>query len=75
MSTHLRGLLMGSLDQTRHEPIAKRIRATMGDATVVDTTAALLVWEPKRVVPSYAIPDADIWRVIAYLKSASQCRK
>ena len=34
----------------------------MGDETVVDTTAALLVWEPKRVVPSYAIPDADIAR-------------
>jgi uncharacterized protein (DUF427 family) len=71
MSTHLRGLLMGSLDQTRHEPIAKRIRATMGDATVVDTTAALLVWEPKRVVPSYAIPDADIAGEIAAGPSAA----
>jgi mono/diheme cytochrome c family protein len=29
-----------------------------------------------RMVPfGGAIPDADIWRVIAYLKSASQCRK
>ena len=71
MSTHLRGLLMGSLDETRHEPIAKRIRATMGDATVVDTTAALLVWEPKRVVPSYAIPDADIAGEIAAGPSGS----
>jgi cytochrome c oxidase cbb3-type subunit 3 len=22
-----------------------------------------------------AIPDADIWRIVAYLKSASQCKK
>ena len=71
MSTHLRGLLMGSLDETRHEPIDKRIRATVGDETVVDTTAALLVWEPKRVVPSYAVPDADIAGEIATGPSAS----
>ena len=71
MSTHLRALLMGSLDELRHEPIDKRIRATMGDETVVDTTAALLVWEPKRVVPSYAIPDADIAAEIAAGPAAS----
>jgi len=65
MSTHLRALLMGSLDELRHEPIDKRIRATMGQETVIDTTDALLVWEPKRVVPSYAIPDADIAAEIA----------
>lgn len=56
----LRDLLMAELGSLRYEPIEKRIRATAGDATVVDTTRALLVWEPKRVVPSYAVPDADI---------------
>ena len=65
MSTRLRTLLWGSLDEMRHEPIDKRIRATIGDETVVDTIAALLVWEPKRVVPSYAVPDADIAGEIA----------
>jgi uncharacterized protein (DUF427 family) len=60
MSTHVRAVLMSQLDSLRHEPIEKRIRATMGDATVVDTLGAMLVWEPRRVVPSYAIPDADI---------------
>ena len=30
----------------------------------------------SRMVPfEGAIPDADIWRVVAYLKSASQCKK
>ena len=71
MSTHLRALLMGSLDELRHEPIDKRIRATMGEETVIDTTDALLVWEPKRVVPSYAIPDADIAAEIAAGPTAS----
>jgi uncharacterized protein (DUF427 family) len=65
MSTRLRSLLWGTLDELRHEPIEKRIRSTIGDETVVDTTAALLVWEPKRVVPSYAVPDADIAGEIA----------
>jgi uncharacterized protein (DUF427 family) len=60
MSTHVRAVLMDHLGELRHEPIDKRIRAMQGDATVVDTIGALLVWEPKRVVPSYAIPDADI---------------
>jgi uncharacterized protein (DUF427 family) len=60
MSTHVRALFMGQIDSLRHEPIEKRIRAMIGGETVVDTTSALLVWEPKRVVPEYAIPDADI---------------
>ena len=60
MSVHLRSLHWSALDELRHEPIQKRIRATIGDETVVDTTRALLVYEPKRVVPSYAIPDEDI---------------
>jgi uncharacterized protein (DUF427 family) len=71
MSTRLRALYMSTLDELRHEPIDKRIRAKIGDATVVDTTAALLVWEPKRVVPSYAIPDADIAAEIAAGPGAS----
>jgi uncharacterized protein (DUF427 family) len=60
MSVHLRSLHWSALEELRHEPIQKRIRATIGDETVVDTRRALLVYEPKRVVPSYAIPDEDI---------------
>jgi uncharacterized protein (DUF427 family) len=60
MSTRLRSVLMQELGSLRHEPIEKRIRATLGAETVVDTTRALLVWEPRRVVPSYAVPAEDI---------------
>jgi uncharacterized protein (DUF427 family) len=48
------------LGELRYEPTAKRIRAQLGSATVVDSTRALLVWEPRRIVPSYAVPEGDI---------------
>ena len=51
---------MGNLGALRYEPIDKRIRGTLGGRTVVDTGRAVLVWEPKRVVPSYAVPAGDI---------------
>jgi uncharacterized protein (DUF427 family) len=40
----------------RYEPVEKRIRAD----DVVDSTRAVLVWEPRRVTPLYAVPAADI---------------
>ncbi|MEU7814950.1 DUF427 domain-containing protein [Pseudonocardia sp. NPDC049154] len=52
--------LFAALDETRHEPVAKRIRAQLGGETVVDSTRAVLLWEPRRVVPSYAVPEEDI---------------
>ena len=60
MSTRLRELMMRELPTLRHEPIDKRIRATLGGATVIDTSRALLVWEPRRVVPTYAVPLEDL---------------
>jgi len=46
--------------ELRHEPIEKRIRATLNDETVVDSRRAALVWEPRRVVPLYAVPVGDV---------------
>ena len=60
MSTRLRDVLMQELGVLRHEPIDKRIRATLGGSTVVDSTRAMLVWEPLRVVPTYAVPEEDV---------------
>ena len=60
MSVRVRDLLMRELDTLRYEPIDKRIRATLGEATVIDSTRAMLVWEPKRVVPTYAVPVEDV---------------
>ena len=54
MSTRTRDLLFAA--GLRHEPVEKRIRAD----GVVDSTRAVLVWEPRRVTPQYAVPAADI---------------
>jgi uncharacterized protein (DUF427 family) len=65
MSTRLRDVLMREFDELRYEPTDKRIRGMLGDATVVDSTRALLVWEPKRIVPTYAVPIDDVSGEIA----------
>ena len=72
MSTRLRDVLMGELPALRHEPIDKRIRATLGGETVVDSTRALLVWEPRRVVPTYAVPEEDVRAEIAPAGEAAE---
>jgi uncharacterized protein (DUF427 family) len=48
------------LDELRVEPIGKRIRAVVDGTTIVDSVHAALVWEPRRVVPSYAVPVQDV---------------
>jgi uncharacterized protein (DUF427 family) len=65
MSTQVHDLLANGIGQLRHEPTTKRVRATLGGGTVVDSTRAALVWEPRRIVPSYAVPAADIHGEIA----------
>jgi uncharacterized protein (DUF427 family) len=46
--------------ELRYEPIERRVRANLGTEAIVDSTRAILVWEPRRVVPSYAVPLQDI---------------
>jgi uncharacterized protein (DUF427 family) len=44
----------------RYEPTPRRIRADAGGRTVVDSQAALLVFEPRKLTPVFGVPDADI---------------
>ena len=46
-----------------HEPTAKRVRVAHGGQLIVDTARPLLVWEPRRIVPSYAVPVDDLGAV------------
>ncbi|MDF8263526.1 DUF427 domain-containing protein [Luteipulveratus flavus] len=46
--------------ELRIHPSPKRVRAFFGGRPIVDTTQAIVVWEPRRVVPSYAVPLVDI---------------
>src|SRR5690242_1850712 len=56
----MRDLLARAREELRHEPIEKRVRATIGDEPIIDTTRALLLWEPRRICPIYAVPAEDI---------------
>lgn len=69
VGTMVRDILMGSLGQLRYEPVEKRIRGVIGGQVVIDTDRALLVWEPKRVVPSYAVPVGELE---VFISSADQ---
>ena len=71
MSTRLRDVLMHELDTLRHEPTEKRIRGILGGETVIDSTRVMLVWEPGRVVPTYAVPDEDIRGTIDAVEAAA----
>ena len=56
MAVRMMELLSGKLNALRYEPTAKRIRVFLAGEPVADTTDARLVWEPRRVVPTYAVP-------------------
>ena len=48
------------LSELRYAATPKRLRARLDGTTVLDTRDALLVYEPRRVVPSYAVPPGDL---------------
>jgi uncharacterized protein (DUF427 family) len=51
---------MREFGSLRYEPIEKRIRGEIGGEVIIDSRRALLVWEPMRIVPSYAIHIEDV---------------
>ena len=56
----MQDLLARARTQLRHEPIERRVRARLGEEVIVDSTRAILVWEPRRVVPCFAVPVEDV---------------
>lgn len=52
------------LPQLRYEPSPRRVRAQIGTGTVLDTVLdthdAMLVYEPRRVTPLFAVPPEDL---------------
>ena len=60
MAVELGGVLFGQLPGLRYQPTAKRVRASLDGQPVVDSMRAVLLWEPKRIVPLYAVPVDDI---------------
>jgi uncharacterized protein (DUF427 family) len=56
MSTAMIDAMARMWQDLRHVPTAKRIRGTLDGDVVVESTHALLVWEPRRISPMYAVP-------------------
>ena len=69
MGTRMRDLLGSALTSLRYEPTEKRLRIHLDGEPVADTIDGLLVWEPRRLVPTYAVPQGD---VAARLESAGR---
>jgi uncharacterized protein (DUF427 family) len=60
MATDLTRASMRLLPDLRYQPVVKRLTVRLGGEVVARTDRAVLVMEPKRVVPSYAVPIADL---------------
>jgi uncharacterized protein (DUF427 family) len=60
MAVQMNSLISSAQGKLRVHPVAKWIRATSGGEVIVSSTSALAVWEPGRVVPSYAVPASDV---------------
>lgn len=60
MGVRMIKLLTGAPNVLRHEPTAKRIRVFLGGEPVADAKDARLVWEPRRVVPTCAVPTTSL---------------
>ena len=56
----MQDLMTRAREQLRHEPVERRVRASAGAQPIADSTRAILVWEPRRICPAYAVPAEDI---------------
>ena len=60
MALRLKWHLGQAVPQTRFEPTPVRLRAYAGGGLALDSQRGVLVWEPRRIVPVYAVPEADL---------------
>ena len=61
MSVDLSRASMKLLPELRYQRVVKRLTVRLGNELVARTDRAVLVMEPKRIVPSYAVPVADLF--------------
>jgi uncharacterized protein (DUF427 family) len=60
MAKTISGVLGRARAELRHQATGVRVRGEWDGEVVVDTTAAHLVWEPRRLLCVYAVPEADL---------------
>ncbi|TCO18169.1 uncharacterized protein (DUF427 family) [Kribbella steppae] len=56
----MQDLLFEGFGLLRYEPSEMRVLVRHGNIVIADTIRAMLVWEPRRIVPTYAVPVADL---------------
>ena len=71
MATRAMATYMSAMGELRYEPLRRRLRGFEDDRVLVDTERAMLVWEPKRIVPQYAVPEADVAEDVLEPESSS----
>lgn len=65
MATKISDQLQQLSLELRFEPTPKRIRALLGEHVVLDSRRAVIVWEPRRMVPCYAVPADGVVGVLS----------
>ncbi len=60
VALRMRHHLGAALSELRFEPTPARIRAFVDGEPALDSRQALLVWEPRRLIPVYAVPMDDL---------------
>ena len=60
MALRLGAHLMSLHDRLLYEPLSRLVQCYLDEVPVCATTDPVLVWETRRVVPMYAVPEADV---------------
>ncbi len=60
MATRAMSVFLSRTRELCYEPLGRRLRGLRAGQPVLDTEGALLLWEPRRVVPQYAVPEHDV---------------
>lgn len=71
MAVRMQSLMGAGLGELRVHPVGAQVRARLGDEVLVSSARAVLVWEPRRVVPTYAVPVGDVHGQLVPWKGAS----
>ena len=53
-----------AVPQLAFEPVPMRLRAFRDGELALDSRHAVLVWEPRRIVPVYAVPEDDLLMMV-----------
>ncbi len=65
MATMISASLRALSHELRYEPTTKHIRALLGGVPVLDSRRAVIMWEPRRMVPCYAVPADGVVGVLS----------